>query len=107
VQDPLAGVDGFDWDDGNIGKNWENHRVGDAECEEVFFNRPLIVRADQQHSRDEPRYYLLGKTESGRLLFGVFTIRGSLIRPISFRDMTSRERRAYENAKEDDSTIQN
>ena len=35
---------GFDWDDGNSGKNWEKHGVADFEAEEIFFNRPFIVR---------------------------------------------------------------
>jgi hypothetical protein len=40
---PVADCIGFDWDDGNIGKNWTKHRVTDWECEEVFFNQPLAV----------------------------------------------------------------
>lgn len=99
--DPLEEAEGFEWDDGNIGKNWTRHSVTDWECEDVFFNRPLIVRADREHSAEETRYYVLGRTKRGRLLFGAFTMRGRLIRPISFRDMTARERRAYESAKED------
>lgn len=105
VRDRLADVEGFDWDDGNIGKNWSKHGVTDWECEEVFFNLPLIVRTDAEHSTDERRYYVLGRTDRGRPLFGSFIIRNRLIRPISFREMTARERRAYENAK-DDSSLQ-
>jgi uncharacterized protein len=99
--DPLSGIEGFDWDDGNIGKNWPKHGVTDWECEEIFFNRPLIVRSDAEHSTDETRCYALGQTDRGRMLFGSFTIRSGLIRPISFRDMTAREWRAYEITKED------
>ena len=33
----LSWVEGFDWDRGNIQKNWEGHRVAFYECEEVFF----------------------------------------------------------------------
>lgn len=88
--DPLEECTGFDWDDANTSRNWEKHRVAFWECEEVFFNRPL-VRRDPGHSRTEPRYYALGETEAGRLLFVAFTIRRKLIRPISFRDMTTRE----------------
>ncbi|MGH9469534.1 MAG: BrnT family toxin [Terriglobia bacterium] len=53
---------GFDWDAGNSDKNWEKHRVPDTECEEVFFNRPLIVRHDPSHSDEERRLYALGRT---------------------------------------------
>ena len=34
---------GFDWDEGNIQKNWHKHKVTPSECEEVFFNQPLVV----------------------------------------------------------------
>jgi uncharacterized DUF497 family protein len=97
----LHGFEGFDWDEGNIGKNWPTHGVTDWECEELFFNRPLIVRLDISHSGAETRYYALGTTDRGRLLFASFTTRMSLIRPISVRDMNARERRAYESTKED------
>jgi uncharacterized protein len=70
-----------------------------AECEEVFFNQPLIVAEDQKHSQHEPRYYLLGETDVGRQIFVVFTVRNKLIRVISARDMSKKERSAYEDAK--------
>jgi uncharacterized DUF497 family protein len=99
--DPLSTVDGFDWDDGNIGKNWTKHSVTDWECEEIFFYRPLLIHLDRAHSGGEERYYALGRTGRGRWLFVAFTVRAGLIRPISARDMNARERRTYENAKED------
>jgi len=37
--DDLEKCTGFEWDEGNQGKNWEKHGVTDAECEEIFFNR--------------------------------------------------------------------
>jgi uncharacterized protein len=91
--------EGFEWDEGNVGKSWPKHRITDWECEEVFFNRPLVVRADLEHSAHED--YALGQTGRGKLLFVAFTIRARLIRPISFREMNARERRIYENAKKD------
>ena len=97
----LAGCEGFDWDDGNIGKNWTKHRVTDWEIEEVFFNQPLALASDTRHSQSEVRYYALGQTDRGRLLSASFTIRRRLIRPISARDMNPRERRIHENTKED------
>lgn len=105
-RDPLGECTGFDWNDDNLEKNWEKHRVAFWECEEVFLNRPLVVRPDLQHSRTEPRYYALGRTEDGRLLFVAFTVRRKLIRPISFRDMTAKERRTYEFYAKKDSEVQ-
>jgi len=88
---------GFEWDEGNAGKNWEKHRVADIECEELFFNQPLIVRANPKHSKQERRFYALGQTDRKRQLFVVFTVRRRLIRVASAREMTRRERGNYEN----------
>ena len=87
---------GFNWNEGNVNKTWDKHGVADFECEEVFFNQPLIVRPDPKHSRHEARFYALGRTDSNRLLFVAFTVRRKLIRVISAREMTRRERRIYE-----------
>ncbi|MBI5627921.1 MAG: BrnT family toxin, partial [Candidatus Rokubacteria bacterium] len=44
--DDLSECTGFQWDTGNADKNWELHRVSQAECEQVFFNRPIRVAPD-------------------------------------------------------------
>ncbi len=86
---------GFQWDQHNSLKNWERHQVSVPECEGVFFNIPLIVQEDPKHSQREPRFYCLGQTDAGRPLFMVFTIRGTLIRVISAREMSRKEREVY------------
>ncbi len=96
--DDLADCTGFQWDAGNADKNWERHQVTQGECEQVFFQRPLRIARDPAHSQAEPRYAALGQTAAGRRLTLVFTIRGTLIRVISARDMSRRERRLYERA---------
>ena len=88
---------GFDWDKGNIDKNWLKHKVSPAECEQIFFNHPLVVQDDIVHSKTEKRFYALGRTDSRRTLFIVFTVRNSLIRIISARDMSRKEREEYNN----------
>ena len=93
--DLLAQIEGFDWDQGNIEKNRERHRVSLVECEDVFFNRPLVVAEDTGHSKSEGRYYALGGTNDGQPLFIVFAIRNNKIRVISARDMNRKERRVY------------
>ena len=82
---------GFEWDQGNLTKNWEKHDVSNLECEQIFFNKPLIVKRDSKHSVFENRYYALGRTNLNRLLFAVFAVRNEKIRIISARDMTERE----------------
>jgi uncharacterized protein len=86
---------GFEWDQGNNTKNWDQHDVSNAECEQIFFNRPLIIKRDKEHSRLENRYYVLGRTNVNRLLFAVFTVRKDKIRIISARDMTDVEIEGY------------
>ncbi len=86
---------GFQWDKGNIEKNREKHQVTRNECEQVFFNVPLIIRDDIGHSVKEKRWYVLGQTDSSRFLFIVFTIRNNLIRVISARDMSRKEKEVY------------
>jgi uncharacterized DUF497 family protein len=93
--DRLRQCTGFDWDEGNAEKNWGKHRVSDGECEQIFFNHPLVAIQDDVHSDDEDRILVLGKTEAGRKLFLVCTIRDHLIRVISARDMTKGEREVY------------
>jgi uncharacterized DUF497 family protein len=95
----LARCTGFQWDAGNADKNWELHRVSRAEAEQVFFNRPILVVSDNQHSQREPRLAALGQTNEGRRLFIVFTIRDPLIRVISARDQSRQERRIYAQAQ--------
>lgn len=92
----IIALDGFDWDDGNLSKNWEAHRVTPGECEQVFFNAPLLLADDIKHSGNGARYYVLGRTDAGRLLFIAFTVRETKIRVISARPMSRRERSHYE-----------
>lgn len=95
VNSIITGFTGFEWDNGNLLKNWEEHRVSASECEQVFFNKPLLTGSDEKHSQKEVRFYALGQTDTGRLLFVVFTVRGNLIRVISARDMNKKERKVY------------
>lgn len=101
---PLSCI-GFDWDKGNLLKNWEKHWVAFWECEEIFFNQPLLLADDTAHYGGEARFYALGKTESERALFLSFTVRQKKIRVISARDMNRREKKEYQNAEEKDSDL--
>ena len=92
----LNNIHEFEWDENNREKNWEKHRVSTGECEEVFFNLPLLLAPDLAHSQQESRFFILGKTGAGRLLFIVFTVRKDKIRVISARDMNRKEKVIYE-----------
>ena len=96
-------VAGFDWDVGNDRKSVAKHGVDQAEAEQVFFNDPLLIVDDAQHSGAEAQYHALGRTDAGRLVHATFTLRqagtlrqdGALIRVISARNMSRRERVRY------------
>ena len=92
----LPEFEGFDWDAGNIEKNWLVHRVPPQEAEQVLFNRPLIVADDKKHSGSEKRYLVLGQTDKDRPLFIAFTLRKRRILVISARDMNRKEKRMYQ-----------
>jgi len=87
---------GFEWDQGNSSKNLLKHQVEDWECEQVFFNEPLLVLDDPKHSLVEKRWVAFGRTDGGRLLVVIFTKRGKLLRVISARDMNRKELTFYE-----------
>jgi uncharacterized protein len=93
----LAVIIGFEWDEGNERKN-EKHGVSMAESEQIFFNEPLLLLSDEQHSQTEARFHALGQTDEARLLHITLTLRrtGELIRVISARDMNRKERSVYE-----------
>jgi uncharacterized DUF497 family protein len=91
----FPGLTGFQWDEGDSEKNWLAHDVLRAETEQIFLNRPVLVRPDLKHSAGEIRHFMLGVTNAGRQVTVVFTIRGALLRPIMARDMSRGERRAY------------
>ena len=91
----LKGIQGFEWDEGNSGKNEKKHGITDREAEEIFFNKPLIIGRSLK-GEAEVRYAALGKTYGSRLLAAVFTIRSKRIRVISARPMSKKEKKVYE-----------
>lgn len=94
-------IEGFDWDDGNGRKNLDKHGVTQREAEQVFTDPALLVLTDQAHSDAEQRFQAYGETATGQPLHVSFTLRNkaSLIRVISARPMSRRERQRYEEEK--------
>ncbi len=87
----------FDWDNGNREKNTK-HDVKNWECEQVFFNEPLIILDDPKHSVAEDRFAAFGQTDAGRRLVVIYTMRENRLRVISARDMHRKECLFYETA---------
>jgi hypothetical protein len=94
MQFDFANFIGFEWDKGNLNKNRLKHGDDVKECEEVFFNEPLVVLFDTRHSKLEKRYNVYGITDSGRKLALAITFRKDKIRVIMARDQSRKERGA-------------
>ena len=88
----------FDWDDGNSRKSLEKRDVSQQEAEQVFVDPRVLVLVDEKHSADESRFHAYGRTADGRRLQVTFTLRRNetLIRVISSREMSRKERARYE-----------
>lgn len=84
-------VSAFLWDDDNI-DHISVHGVTQWEVEQLFRRSPKVRRAR------EDRYQAAGTTKAGRYLLVHFRYFGhGVVRPITARDMTAKERRSYAN----------
>ena len=106
MEDASGSFAGFQWDRGNSNKNLLKHNVQNWECEQLFFNKPILVLEDPGHSVAEKRWAGFGITDSGRLRVVIFTKRDNLLRVISARDMNTKERKVYEENEKKNSEFQ-
>jgi hypothetical protein len=86
----------FEWDPAKARANEEKHGVSFFEACEVFDDDYSSSVRDPDHSEDEYRYITFGLSNMSMYLVVSYTERGDRIRLISVREMTPRERRAYE-----------
>jgi uncharacterized DUF497 family protein len=84
----------FQWDPSKAALNRRKHRVDFADAVGVFED-PHAITQDDPHPK-EPRYVTMGLDTLGRVLVVSWTGRGELIRLISARPASPRERRLYE-----------
>lgn len=87
--------EGFEWDKGNL-DHIKKHNVRYEDCEEIFSNKPFLIRKDPEHSKNEERVEAMGKTNAGKKIFLVYTTRKEKIRVVSARDQSKKERSYYE-----------
>ncbi len=87
---------GFDWDRGNIDKNFQKHSIADQESESAFFDSYKKILKDTIHSKSEKRFILIGKSKQNRKIFVAFTVRKNKIRIISARLLNKKEYYLYE-----------
>jgi uncharacterized DUF497 family protein len=77
-------------------ENVRKHGVSFEEASEAFADDLSATVVDPDHSIDEERFLLFGKSSQEKHLVIAFTERNGRIRIISARTMTRREREAYE-----------
>ena len=87
----------FEWDEDKATANSSKHGVSFEEAKTVFDDSLYVDFYDPDHSSDEHRYIIIGESQRGRLLIISYTERDDdVIRLISAREATRREREAYE-----------
>ncbi len=79
-------------------KIWDSHQVRPSECEQVFLNGPFGGRPDLKHSEREERHFAFGRTNEGRLLTVIYTMRDGRLRVVNAWPMSRKERRNYAEA---------
>ncbi len=88
----------FVWDERKSMANARKHGVTFAEAETVFLDEEALLIADPDHSDDEDRFVLLGRSARLRTLVVCHCDRehDSVIRIISARKADRQERTRYE-----------
>jgi hypothetical protein len=90
-------LEGFEWDAGNLTKSSTKHQISNEEAEEIFFREPWVAEASRPDD-SELRWAALGRSERGRILRIVFTVRARRLRVISARHANRKETIEYEKA---------
>jgi hypothetical protein len=86
----------FEWDSAKAASNLEKHGVDFEEAQTVFDDPLAAIFDDEEHSAEEAREIIIGHSVHGRLVLVCFIERPSVIRIISARPATRRERQDYE-----------
>lgn len=86
----------FDWDETKATTNVQKHGVTFDEAATVFYDPLAVIFDDEIHSEDEKREVIIGHDAQKRLLLVCFTERAEVVRIISVRPATKRERKDYE-----------
>ena len=88
----------FDWNPDKNKSNIKKHGVGFEEAETVFQDEMALELFDDEHSKDEDRYIIIGISSKTRELMVCHCYRngGNIIRIISARRATKNEIALYE-----------
>ena len=86
----------FEWNPEKSASNRKKHGVTFEEATTAFADPRSLNQFDPDHSVDEDRYILLGRSQFGRILVVAYTDRPPRTRIISARLATRREQNQYE-----------
>lgn len=86
----------FEWDENKEQKNIAKHGIDFSTAVLVFGDNNRIEFFDEKHSESEDRYITIGAINGIiTILYVVYTEREDVIRVISARSATRREKEAY------------
>jgi len=88
----------FEWDEAKARLNLKHHGVSFEEATSVFDDPLGVPYIDEEHSREESRYVILGESNQRRLLIVAYAQR-ERIRIVSARKMAASELRTYEESE--------
>jgi len=83
------------WDPIKAKSNRLKHRISFSEVESVFYD-PNAISLEDEDSKNEARYVVIGLDSLERAVVVVYTFRDTVIRLISARKASKAERKAYE-----------
>jgi uncharacterized DUF497 family protein len=86
----------FEWDQNKAASNLSKHGVSFEEAKTAFDDPLYLDFFDPDHSHSEDRYILIGQSSMNRLLFVSYIEYDEMVRLISAREATRRERKDYE-----------
>jgi uncharacterized DUF497 family protein len=79
----------FDWNETNAEHIVDEHSLYPEEVEQVFANRPHVIRRGEL-------YQALGRSDDGYLLTVIFAFEAGIVRVVTARPMDRSERRLYD-----------
>ena len=86
----------FEWDGPKAASNVKKHHVSFDEAVTVFYDPLAATFEDPAHSHDENRFVTIGYSAPGRLIVVCHVERDEVVRMISARHATRRERKRHE-----------
>ncbi len=86
----------FEWNQSKARSNLKKHGVSFEEAQSVFYDEHAVQFFDPESSSQEERFLMLGVSENSRILLVCHCEKeGEVIRIISARKATSKERKHY------------